>query len=159
AGLSDYLFVWFRQRRSLMMTRYEVEKEQKQDEGDPHHKSERKRLHQELLEEQMFSAIKEADLIVINPEHVAVALKEGNNGAPPKVVASGINNIARRIKKIARQEKIPIYRDVKLARSLYKLPKGEQIPPELYQAVATVLLTLEHYQEGKEDENKFKNFK
>jgi flagellar biosynthesis protein FlhB len=142
-SIFDYFLVYFRYKKSILMTKYEVEKEQKQDEGDPRHKSERRRRHEELLFSDMISSIKEADVVIINPSHIAIAVKHGENC--PKILAKGENLTAKRIKNEARKLGIPIYRDVKLARNLNQFEIGDSIPEDLYEVMAAVLLTIEKY--------------
>jgi type III secretion protein U len=139
-GLADYLFAYRRHRRRLMMTREEVKRESKESEGDPSHRAERQRLHRELMEQRMVAEVRKADFVVVNPDHIAVALRYDRDGdAAPVVVASGERLLAERIKQVARESGVPIFRDVTLARSLRGLPEGEEIPAALYEAVAEVL--------------------
>ena len=139
-GLADYLFVYRRHRRGLMMTRDEVKRESKESEGDPSHRAERQRLHRELMEQRMVAEVRKADFVVVNPDHIAVALRYDRDGdAAPVVIASGERLLAERIKQVAREAGVPIFRDVTLARSLRGLPEGEEIPAALYEAVAEVL--------------------
>jgi len=139
-GLADYCFVYRRHRRWLMMTREEVKRESKESEGDPSHRAERQRLHRELMEQRMVAEVRKADFVVVNPEHIAVALRYDRDGdAAPVVIASGERLLAERIKQVAREAGVPIFRDVTLARSLRGLPEGEEIPAALYEAVAEVL--------------------
>ncbi len=139
-GVADYLFAHRRHRRRLMMTREEVKRESKESEGDPSHRAERQRLHRELMEQRMVAEVRKADFVVVNPDHIAVALRYDRDGdAAPVVIASGERLLAERIKQVARESGVPIFRDVTLARSLRGLPEGEEIPAALYQAVAEVL--------------------
>jgi flagellar biosynthesis protein FlhB len=139
-GVADYLFVWRRHARGLRMTREEVRRESKESEGDPSHRAERKRLHREILEQRMVEEVRKADFVVVNPDHIAVALRYDRDGdGAPIVVASGERLVADRIRQVARQAGVPIFRDVTLARSLHELPEGAEIPVALYEAVAEVL--------------------
>jgi len=139
-GVADYLLVRRRHLRRLRMTREEVRREAKDAEGDPSHRAERQRLHREILEQRMVAEVRKADFVVVNPDHIAVALRYDRNGdAAPVVVARGERLVAERIKEVARQAGVPIFRDVTLARSLRDLPEGEEIPGALYEAVAEVL--------------------
>ena len=139
-GLADYLLVRRRHRRGLRMTRDEVKRENKESEGDPGHRAERQRLHRELMEQRMVADVRKADFVVVNPDHIAVALRYDRDGdAAPVVVASGERLLAQRIKDVAREAGVPIFRDVTLARSLRALPEGDEIPAALYEAVAEVL--------------------
>jgi flagellar biosynthesis protein FlhB len=139
-GVADYLFAFRRYHRGLRMTREEVKRESKEAEGDPSHRAERQRLHRELMEQRMVAEVRKADFVVVNPDHIAVALRYDREGdAAPVVIARGERLVAERIKEVARQAGVPIFRDVTLARSLRDLPEGEEIPAALYEAVAEVL--------------------
>jgi flagellar biosynthesis protein FlhB len=139
-GVGDYLLVRRRHLRRLRMTREEVRRETKETEGDPTHRAERQRLHRELLEQRMVAEVRKADFVVVNPDHIAVALRYDRDGdAAPVVVARGERLLAERIKAVAREAGVPIFRDVALARSLRELPEGEEIPAALYEAVAEIL--------------------
>jgi type III secretion protein U len=139
-GLADYLLVRRRHLGKLRMTKEEVRREHKESEGDPSHRAERQRLHRELLEQRMVAEVRKADFVVVNPDHIAVALRYDRDGeAAPVVVASGERLLAERIKQVAREAGVPIFRDVTLARSLRDLPEGTEIPAALYEAVAEIL--------------------
>jgi flagellar biosynthesis protein FlhB len=139
-GVADYLLVRRRHGKGLRMTREEVRREAKDAEGDPGHRAERQRLHREILEQRMVAEVRKADFVVVNPDHIAVALRYDRDGdGAPMVVARGERLVAERIKEVARQAGVPIFRDVTLARSLRDLPEGEEIPAALYEAVAEVL--------------------
>jgi FlhB-like protein len=139
-GGADFLWQRYRHRKELRMTREEVKREHKDVEGDPRHKAERQRLHRDLLRHRMVEAVRTADCVIVNPDHIAVALKfdEGTMSAP-QVVAKGERRIAEQIKDVARQFGVPVYRDVALARSLCELELGDEIPEALYDAVAEIL--------------------
>lgn len=135
--------VWWQRKsfmKDMMMTKEEVKKEYKESEGDPHHKAKRKEMHQEIMEGAQMEAVKDADVIVTNPDHVAVALKYDHaKDAAPRVLAKGIDFKAERIKEIARGSDVPTLRNVPLAHALLRVEVGEEIPEELYDAVAEVL--------------------
>ena len=142
-GTLDLLLTRRRHRRSLMMTRDQVKREHKEMEGDPRHRAERQRLHRELNEQRMIDDVRKADFVVVNPEHIAVAVKYDRDAeGAPQVVAKGERLLAERIKQVAREAGVPIYRDVGLARALNELPEGEEIPEVLYEAVAELLRVL-----------------
>jgi flagellar biosynthetic protein FlhB len=123
-----------------MMSKYDIKQEYKQSEGDPQHKAERKHLHKEIINGGGHSNIKKADAVVVNPDHIAIALKYDKDGASaPLVVAKGERVQAEKIKEIAKQVGIPIIRNVPLAQALNKMEVGDEIPEELYDAVAEVL--------------------
>jgi flagellar biosynthesis protein FlhB len=143
-GVLDYVLVARRQLRSLRMTREEIKREYKESEGDPETRGERRRLQRELSEQQMVEEVRKADFVVVNPEHIAVALRYDPNGdAAPVVVAKGQRLVAERIKQIAREAGVPIFRDVSLARSLVELAEGGEIPAALYEAVAEILRVVQ----------------
>jgi flagellar biosynthetic protein FlhB len=139
----DYAMVRRRNNKALKMTKHEVKEEMRQAEGDPHIKSTRRSRAIALTRQRMFAAIQAADVVVVNPTHVAVALKyEANKGAP-RVVAKGADAVAARIRATAEQHRVPMVEDVPLARALYKAcDVGQEIPVELFQAVASVLAFL-----------------
>jgi flagellar biosynthetic protein FlhB len=133
------------------MTREQVKREHKESEGDPRHKAERHRLHRELLEQRMVAEVRKADFVVVNPDHIAVALRYDREGeAAPVVVARGERLLAEKIKEVAREAGVPIFRDVTLARSLRDVEEGDEIPEALYEAVAEILRVV--YGEGAADD-------
>jgi type III secretion protein U len=143
-GLVDFLLARRRHLRGLRMTRDEVRRDYKEAEGDPAHRGERQRLHRELLEQRMVEEVRRADFVVVNPDHIAVALRYDADGdAAPVVVAKGERLVAERIKQIAREAGVPVFRDVGLARSLAALAEGGEIPATLYEAVAEILRAVQ----------------
>jgi type III secretion protein U len=148
-GVIDLLLARRRHLRALRMTRDEVKRDYKEAEGDPAHRGERQRLHRELLEQRMVEEVRRADFVVVNPDHIAVALRYDAGGdAAPVVVAKGERLVAERIKQIAREAGVPIFRDVGLARSLVGLAEGGEIPAALYEAVAEILRAIQAQQGG-----------
>ena len=140
-ALLDLALARFRHRRALRMTRDEVRREHKEEEGDPTHRAERRRLHRALVEA---GPVAGATIVVVNPTHVAVALRHDRGGEDaPRVVAKGTGLAAARIRSAARRAGVPIVRDVPLARALHRLAEvGDEIPEELYEAAAAVLAHL-----------------
>ncbi len=135
-------FFWQRHifNKDMMMSKYDVKQEYKQSEGDPHQKAERKQLAEELLLHGSQQNVANADAVVVNPAHVAVAIKyDREKGGAPRIVAKGMRKNAETIKEIAREAGVPILRNVPLAQALHKLDLEEEIPEELYEAVAEVL--------------------
>jgi flagellar biosynthetic protein FlhB len=135
-------FFWQRHvfNKDMMMSKYDVKQEYKQSEGDPHQKAERKALAEELILHGSQQNVANADAVVVNPAHIAVAIKyDKDKGGAPRVVAKGMRKNAETIKEIARQAGVPILRNVPLAQALHKLDLEEEIPEELYEAVAEVL--------------------
>jgi flagellar biosynthesis protein FlhB len=139
-GAGDFLLQKRMHLKELKMSKYEVQKEYKEDEGDPHIKHLRKQLHEELLANDVTRKVPMADVVVVNPTHVAVAIEyEEATMNAPIVSAKGELLLAERIKELAREHHVPIIRQVTLARSLYKVEVGREIPEDLYGAVAEVL--------------------
>jgi type III secretion protein U len=140
-GALDWGLARRRHLRSLRMTRDEVRREQKDDEGDPAHRAERRRRHRALLEA---SPASRATVVVVNPSHVAVALRHDRaSDDAPRLVAKGTGRAAARIRSAARLAGVPIVRDPPLARALHRLAEvGEEIPEELFDAAAAVLAHL-----------------
>jgi flagellar biosynthesis protein FlhB len=139
-GAADYLLQKRLHLQSLKMSKYEVQKEYKEDEGDPHIKHMRKQLHEQLLSNDVMTRVPKADAVVVNPTHIAVAVEydEGVMNAPV-VSAKGKLLLAERIIALARKHRVPIVRQIALAHSLYEVEVGREIPEELYAAVAEVL--------------------
>lgn len=140
----DYFFRWFRNEQKLRMTRQEIKDELKDDQGDPQIRARVRSLQRQAATRKALTEVPRATLIVTNPTHISVALlyKPGQPGAP-RVVAKGMGRIALRIREIAREHGIPIQEKKPLARALYKLVDvGQEIPLELYHAVAEILATV-----------------
>lgn len=126
--------------KNMRMSKDEVKREYKQDEGDPQIKGERRRLHREMVFGDTRKNVKKADAVVSNPIHVAVAIQYNRaEMAAPEVVAKGQRRYAEMILEIAREENIPIIRNIPLAWSLLQLEEGDAIPEDLYEPVAEVL--------------------
>ena len=139
-GAADYFLQRYFHRRELMMTKHEVKEEYKETEGNPIHKSLRRARHREILMQAMMDAVRRANVVVVNPTHVAVALSyERDSMSAPTVVAKGAELMAAQIRKIAEESQVPIMRDVPLARALYDLEVDREVPEELYESVAVVL--------------------
>jgi len=137
----DLLYQRWQHSKDLMMTKNEVKQESKQSEGDPLMKSRIKAVQREMSNKRMMQEVPEADVVVTNPTHYAVALKyDAATMESPKVVAKGVDLIALKIREIATNNNIPIVEDRVLARVLYStIELGSEVPPKLYQAVAKVL--------------------
>jgi flagellar biosynthesis protein FlhB len=130
-------------RTRLKMTKDEVRREHREAEGDPELKARRRRAHQEAIVGSVLNAVKEATVVVVNPTHLANALRyvDGEDAAP-KVVAIGQGELARRIVEAAHAYGIPCVQDVPVARALAELEVGDEIPEALYEAVAEILRTV-----------------
>jgi len=138
---ADLTYQKFKYKRNLMMTKQEVKEEHKQTEGDPEIKAKIKGKQIEMARNRMMQEVPKADVVITNPTHFAVALKyEVGSYSAPKVVAKGMDMVAQKIKKIAKENNVMLYEDVQLARALYKAcDVGDEIPENLYKAVAQIL--------------------
>ncbi len=139
-GAIDVLVVVRRNRKHTMMTRQEIRDEAKTTEGDPLIRQQRRSRQIAMSRNRMMAAIAGADVVMLNPTHVAVALKYEPGKSAPRVVAKGAGEVAARIRERAVDTRVPMVQDVPLARALYKACEiGQEIPEELYTAVARVL--------------------
>ena len=137
---ADYGYQWWRTNKDLMMTKEEVKEELKNSEGNPQVKAARRRRRAQSKAKQL-AEVPQADVIVTNPTHIAVALRyDRKTMRAPKIVAKGIRLNAQKIREIAQQHQIPIIENKPLARSLFKHGRiGGEIPAQFYSAVAEVL--------------------
>lgn len=149
-GAADFFYQRHQHQQSLMMTKEEVKQEHKNSEGDPHIKGKRKRLAKELLNA-AGKGVKGSTAVVVNPTHVAVAiLYDEKVSEAPVITARGTEDEALRIRLEARRSGVPIVKDIPLARALVKFDVGEEVPEELYQAVAGVLKVVFEQQPNEE---------
>lgn len=125
----------------LRMTKEEVKREHKESDGDPQVKAARERAHHEVMTSVILAKVKEATVVVVNPTHLACALRYDEDGgdSAPVVLATGRGDLAAQIIRAAEAYGVPVLRDVPLARALVELEAGEVIPEALYEAVAEVL--------------------
>jgi flagellar biosynthetic protein FlhB len=136
----DFVYQRWRHEKSLKMDKQEVKDEAKNTQSPPEVRGAIKRRQYQAARARMMSAVPEADVVVTNPTHYAVALKYDGEKLAPEVVAKGKDLIAAQIRKIAEENGVPIVPDPPLARSLHgAVEVGHQIPEELYQAVAQLL--------------------
>lgn len=139
-ALVDMGFQRWNHQKNMRMSKEEIKREYKEDEGDPHIKHERRRLHREMVFGDARKNVKKADAVVSNPIHVAVAIQyDREEMAAPEITIKGQRNFAELILEIAREENIPIVRNIPLAWSLLQLEVGDAIPEDLYEPVAEVL--------------------
>lgn len=150
-ALVDYLFQRFRHEQDLRMSRRELVEEQKQDQGDPQVRARIKKLQREAASRRSLRDVPRATVVIANPTHFAVALRyDRATMRAPRVVAKGADILARRIIEIARQHQVPVLERKPLARALFAAVQlGEEIPFELYQAVAEILALLRSHPGGK----------
>jgi len=144
----DFAYQKRKFKKDQMMTKQEIKDEYKQAEGDPQIKGKIRQRMQEASRRRMMQDIPSADVVITNPTHYAVAVRYDNTKeAAPIVLAKGEDYLAQKIKEVARENKVEIVENKPLARMLYhNVDIGEQIPPELYQAVAEVLALVYHMQ-------------
>jgi flagellar biosynthetic protein FlhB len=141
-------------KKQMRMTKEEVKREYKQDEGDPLIKSARRQLHQELAMSDTRQAVRSADAVITNPTEIAVAIKyDEKEMAAPQVLAKGQRLFAEMIKDIAAEYAIPVVQNIPLAWTLIELDIGDEIPEELYAAVAEILVYVYKLKREKQKED------
>lgn len=140
-ALFDFLYQRWQMNKDLMMTKQEVKEESKQSDGDPQVKGKIRQLQREMAQQRMMQEVPDADVVITNPTHVAVALKyDRERMGAPVCVAKGYDLIAARIKRIAGEHDVVQVENVALARALAKaVDIGRPIPVDFYQQVAEVL--------------------
>jgi flagellar biosynthesis protein FlhB len=140
-AILDYGYQYWQHERDLRMTKKELRDEMKEMDGNPHVRARRREAHRKLTEARELSQVKNADVVITNPTHIAVAVKyDAATMAAPVVVAKGMGEIAQQIRRIAAEHGIPIIERKPLARALYKDVKvGRQIPVELYEVFVEIL--------------------
>lgn len=137
---ADYFFQRWDLERQMMMTKQEIKEEVKQREGDPQIKARIRRIQKDMSQRRMMDAVPKADVVIVNPTHIAVVLKYSDNLPAPQLVAKGADFVADKIRELAKEHNIPIVQNIPLARTIYKTMKiGQVIPRELFVAVAEVL--------------------
>lgn len=140
-SILDLFYQWWSHEKELKMTKQEVKDEHKNIEGDPLIKSRISQKQREMSRARMIAEVPKADVVITNPSHVAVALKyDSKEDRAPIILAMGQDYLARKIKEIAKENKIAIVENVELARALYKAGEvGKPIPVDFYRSVAGVL--------------------
>ncbi|MDX8390004.1 MAG: flagellar biosynthesis protein FlhB [Mariprofundaceae bacterium] len=143
-ALADVVYQRWEFAKSMRMAQKEIRDEHKETEGDPQLKAKIRQIQMEQARNRMMADVPQADVVITNPTHIAVALQYDKNGlGAPKVVAKGRGKIAEKIREIAREHRIPIRENKPLARSLFKVVKiGREIPAELFEAVAIILAEI-----------------
>ncbi len=150
---ADFLYQWWDYERKLRMSKQEIKEEYKQTEGDPQVKGKIKELQRKMAQARMMQQVPQSDVVVRNPTHFAVALRYHIGEDPaPVVLAKGQDHLAFQIIRVAEANNVTIIENVPLARALYASTEiNSQIPPELYDAVAEVMVYL--YKLGKLQKN------
>ncbi|MGB9919159.1 MAG: flagellar biosynthesis protein FlhB [Moorellales bacterium] len=140
----DYAFQRRQFLQQLRMTRFELKEELRQTEGDPQVRARLRQRQRQLARQRMMRQVPQATVVITNPTHLAVALRYDQKVMKaPVVVAKGVNWLAERIVKVARESRVPVVQNPPLAQALYRTVEvGREIPPELYHAVAEILALL-----------------
>ncbi len=140
----DFAYQKFSHLKQMRMTKQEVKDEHKQSEGDPLVKARIRKLRMARAQERMMAAVPDADVVITNPTHYAVALEYKMQTMPaPKVVAKGMDSLALRIRAVAEENDVPVVENAPLAQALYATVElDEEIPDEHYKAVAEVIGTV-----------------
>ena len=147
-AFADLIYQRRKFTKDMMMTKQEVKEEMKNSEGSPEIKGAQKRRMMEASRRRMMQQLPQADVVITNPTHYAVAIKyDAKEADAPIVIAKGADYVAQKIKEIARENNVEIVENKPLARMLYaNVEIGEMVPPELYKAVAEVLAYVYHLQ-------------
>lgn len=149
-ALADWIIQRRRAASSLKMTKDEVRREYKEQEGDPAVRAKRRAAARRLAFARMMDEVATADVIVTNPTRLAVALKyDPKSMRAPRIVAKGQRLMAARIRELARKHNVPIIEDKPLARALFPRPLGSEVPADLYKAVARILVLVARIRAGR----------
>jgi flagellar biosynthetic protein FlhB len=144
-AIADYLVVRRQTMKKLKMSQYEIKQEHKQSEGDPQMKGQRRATQMAMSRNRMMSEMADADVLLVNPTHVAVALKYDPLKGAPRVVAKGAGEVATRLRARADECRVPMVQDIPLARALHaSCDLGQEVPAQLFTAVARVLAFVMH---------------
>jgi len=149
-SVADFLYQWWKYEKDLKMTKQEVKDEFKNTEGDPKIKGKIRQKQMQMSAMRMMSKVPEADVVITNPTHYAVALGyDDAKASAPRVLAKGQDYIARKIRETAMEHDIQIVQNPPLAQALFKACEvDDEIPADLYQAVADILVFV-YRQKGK----------
>ena len=140
-AVPDYFVQRYQFMESMKMTKQEVKEEYKELEGDPYTKGSLKRYMHEMMTRNLVANVSKADVVITNPTHYAIALQYDKEIAQaPMVVAKGVDNIALKIREIAKENDIPMKENRPLARELYEVVEVGDIVPEKYYVVLSVIL-------------------
>ena len=138
-GLIDMAYQFYQHNQDIRMTRQEVKEEMKETEGDPQVRARRRQIQRQMAMQRMMQEVPEAEVVVRNPTHYAVAVQFKPDMAAPLVVAKGTDRVAMKIIEIALKNSVPVWQAPSLARQLYKIEIGDEIPPALFPALAEIL--------------------
>jgi flagellar biosynthetic protein FlhB len=144
-AVADYAVVRRRIGKQLKMSKHEVKQEHTQQEGDPLLKGAIRSRQMAMSRQRMMSDLAKADVVLVNPTHVAVALKYDPSKGAPRVVAKGAGEVAARLRALAEEARVPMVQDIPLARALHaSCDLGQEVPAQLFTAVARVLAFVMH---------------
>jgi len=136
----DWVFQRQQHENELKMSKQEVKEEYKEIEGDPQIKARIRAQQYEMARRRMLADVPQADVVITNPTHLAVALKYEPGAAAPRVLAKGADNVAAKIREVARENRVPVIENKPVARALYaEVEVGNLVPERLFQAVAEIL--------------------
>ncbi len=152
---ADYGMVRWKFLQDQKMSFKEVKDEYKNSEGDPHVKAALRQRRQQMLQKKMMDSVPDADFVVTNPTHIACALKyDAQQMESPKMLAKGTELFAKKIIEIAREHSIPVIENPPVARALFRMVEiNASIPPELYKAVAEILIFVYNLRNTKKGSN------
>jgi flagellar biosynthetic protein FlhB len=150
----DYFLQRWRTESQLRMSRQEIKEEMREHDGDPQVKNRLKSIRMKMARQRMMADVPKADVVITNPEELAVALRyHAQEMGAPRVVAKGAGHIARQIRSVARAHGIPIAENKPVARLLYRTVEvGKEIPENLYRTVAEVLAYVYRLRRGRTNE-------
>lgn len=136
----DFAYSRWEMEEKMKMTKQEVKEEFKETEGDPQLKARIRSTQQQMARKRMMAEVPQADVVITNPTHLSVAITYNREEMDaPKIVAMGADHLAFRIREIAREHQVPIVENKPVARALYKLEVGDEVPEEMFKAVAEIL--------------------
>lgn len=144
-GVLDYFYQKYEYEQSLKMKKQEVKDEYKNTQGNPEVKSQQQMMRRRLMEKQVKKIVKDAQMVIVNPTHYAVAIryKKKQKDAVPRVILKGVDDYALFIKEIAKENNIPIIENKPLARKIYaEIKEDEYITEELYEIIGKILAKL-----------------
>jgi flagellar biosynthetic protein FlhB len=144
-AIADYVVVRKKMMKKLKMSHTEIKQEHKQSEGDPHVKAQRRATQMAMSRNRMMSEVADADVLLVNPTHVAVAIKYDPKKGAPRIVAKGAGEVAAKLRARAEECRVPMVQDIPLARALHgSCEIGQEVPAQLFTAVARVLAFVMH---------------
>ncbi|MBE9487470.1 MAG: flagellar biosynthesis protein FlhB [Chloroflexi bacterium] len=139
-AIIDFAFSKYEMEQKMKMTKQEVKEEFKETEGDPQLKARVRSVQQQMARKRMMAEVPKADVVITNPTHLSIAITyDRETMDAPTIVAKGADHLAFRIREIARENHVPLVENKPVARALYKQEVGEQVPEEMFKAVAEIL--------------------